>query len=155
MIRDLLGPHDATRPSEMRVGNRNRRVEAEVKLYDEERVQQAETTEAFARHQEAARARQDAAEKAQATRRARIEAQITAYVEAYRPNISPPIGSAHPGNLNHWQANLCGLDAFRFSPEADALLDGLRGQDRRDAENRLYNKHRAAFHATFGTEPQP
>jgi len=47
MIRDLLGKHDCERASDLRVGSRDRLAGGTVKLYRQDRVEQAETTQAF------------------------------------------------------------------------------------------------------------
>ncbi|MDR6753456.1 hypothetical protein [Deinococcus soli (ex Cha et al. 2016)] len=150
MIRELLGKHDRERANELRVGNRGRRVDAPVKLYLEERVVKAESTAAFARAQDAARVRQDSANQGAETRAARQQQQADAFVDAYTPNIVPPENATAMTRTELWRHHMDGLDEWQYSAQADALLGGLRGKQRRDAQNRLYAKHRAAVHAVYG-----
>lgn len=149
MIRDLLGPHDATRPSEMRVGSRNRRVEADVKLYDEERVLKAESTEKFARHQGAARARQDAAEKAQATRAAQQDEAVAEYLAA-------PFGlERHPDAEQMTKDELYQhhRDAtFASELRLGRLLHKLPRAKAREAEGRRWNAYLFALYDLYGWE---
>lgn len=152
MIRELLGAHDRERPNEMRVGSRSRRVDAPVKLYLEERFVKAEGTAAFARAQDAARVRQDSANQAAATRATRQQAQADAYVAAYEPSIVPHENAAAMTHTDLWRHHMDALDQWQYSAQADALLSDLRGKPRREAQNRLYTKHRAAVYAAYGWE---
>lgn len=155
MIRELLGKHDREHANELRVGSRSRRVEAPVKLYLEERVVKAESTPAFARAQDAARVRQDSANQGAETRAARQQQQADAFVAAYTPSVVPPENAAAMTRTELWRHHMDSLDEWQYSAQADALLSGLRGQQRRDAQNRLYAKHRAAVYAVYGwTDPQ-
>ena len=144
MIRDLLGSPDATRPTDLLVGTRNRRVDGTVKLYDEARVTQAETTEAFARAQTAARVRQDTAEKAQAARQERTESQITTYVDAYAPQLLPPPDGTPARSAEHRKVNLNLLHDYEFSLDAMHLIGNLRGREWSEA---------ASTQGGYGTSP--
>lgn len=149
MIRDLLGPHDATRPSEMRVGSRNRVVDAQVKLYREDRVITAESTEKFARHQEAARARQDAAEKAQATKEAKHATLVAEY-------LATPLGlEAHPDAATMTQDELYEYHAdLRFRPELELrrMLRPLAGHEAMKVEGQRHNAYLKALYALYDWE---
>lgn len=148
MIRDLLGPHDATRPSELRVGRRNRLVEAEVKLYNEDRVIQAESTEKFARHQEVARARQDAAEKAQAAKEAGYQQTIKEFLAAPIEGLS-----RHPNADNMSQNELSEYHArLWFAPEL-RLARMIRGLPRKlewQAEGERHKLRLRALYDLYG-----
>lgn len=89
MIRDLLGPYDCERDSELRVGSWDRLTDGIVKLYLEERVVQAETTAAFAVARDRARMRQDTAAKAAATRQARQNEQVAQHLAVPAPVLQP------------------------------------------------------------------
>ena len=102
MIRDPLGLHDRERANEMRVGGRARTLDAQVKLYLQERVEYVETTKKFAQAQECARAAQDAASKSAETRAANIEAIIRGLIEDYLPDLTPPEDVAEPDRHTLW-----------------------------------------------------
>lgn len=87
LIRDFLRTHDATRPNLMRFGSRRRMPP--VKLYDEERVRDAESDEEFLIAQGRAMDARDRAERASRTRRANLDARMDAVVEAWRPVVTP------------------------------------------------------------------
>ncbi|UQN06790.1 hypothetical protein [Deinococcus sp. QL22] len=148
MIRDLLGTHDRERPSELRVGRRDRLTDGIVKLYLEERVLKAESTAQFARAQDAARVRQDSANQAAETRKARQEAQVEAYVEAFKSNIVPPENASEMSQQELWSHH---LDEY-YRASLSEGLDGIRGKVRTDALNRVYAKHRAAVYTAYGWE---
>lgn len=113
MIRDLLGTHDHERKSELRMGNRDRLTDGIVKLYLEERVVQAETTEAFAVAQDRARIRQGTAAKATQTRQANHAAQVARYDALPAPVLQPhpeanqllghQLWTHHLSELHDWQ----------------------------------------------------
>ncbi len=149
MIRDLLGPHDRERANEMRVGRRDRRVDAPVKLYLEERVLQAESTERFAQAQDAARTRQDSTAQAAETRKARNAAAITAYLDGYKPTITPHPDAATMTRQQLWSHH---LDEYYGWQMDHSLPRTLNRQERQAAENALYTKHRTAVHAAYGWE---
>lgn len=150
MIRDLLGPHDAIRRSELRVGSRSRRVDAEVKLYNEERVLAAESTERFARHQEAARVRQDAAEKAQATKGAGHQRLIDEYLAA------PFFGlERHPEAASLSQSDLRthhGHAWFMHEHELDQMLRPLPRLLKQKAAGQRHTLRLLALYDLYGWE---
>lgn len=87
LIRDFLGPHDATRPNLMRFGRR--RNLAPVKLYLAERVNEAESSEEFLVAQGRAMEARERAERAGKTRRANRARQVEAFVSSWQPQIVP------------------------------------------------------------------
>ena len=87
LIRDFLGPHDASRPNRMRLGGR--RKLAPVKLYSAERVNEAESQETFLIAQGRAMDARVRAERARDTRRARRLAQVEALLRGWPPEITP------------------------------------------------------------------
>lgn len=91
MIRDLLGPHDATRPNQMRFGRRKGRA-APVKLYRRDRVDDTESTEGFLVAQHRAMEARERAERAADTRRANQATRIEALIERFQIDIA-----AQPG----------------------------------------------------------
>lgn len=91
MIRDLLGPHDAARPNQMRFGRRKARA-APVKLYLRERVDDTESTEAFLVAQGRAMDARERAERASATRSANQAARLAALTAQFDLEIE-----AQPG----------------------------------------------------------
>ncbi|WP_019586696.1 hypothetical protein [Deinococcus apachensis] len=151
MIRDLLGQHDAERPNEMRVGRRDRRLDAPMKLYFRDRVEHAEMSEVFARAQERARVAQDRAGKAQETRQARVEKQVAEYVEAYNLTLTPHPDAAGMTDHDPWRHHLS--DLYQWELDHSHLLNGVRGKQRRDAENAAFEKHQAVVHALYERTP--
>nr|WP_232337676.1 hypothetical protein [Deinococcus arboris] len=149
MIKELLGKHDRERPNELRVGSRNRPVDAPVKLYFEDRVTEAETTAAFARAQDQARVRQDSAQQAAETRKARNAEAVRQYIEAYTPSITPHPDAAGMTQQELWSHH---LGDYYQAPISHSMPNGLSKKERRDADNALYTKHRAAVYAAYGWE---
>lgn len=152
MIRDLLGQPDATRPSELRVGSRSRRVDAQVKLYNEDRVVIAESTEKFARHQEAARARQDAAEKALATREAQHDQAVAEYLAApFGLERHPNTDGMTQGELYQHHRN----ETFESELRLGSLLCKVPRAKARAAEGKRWNAYLFALYDLYGWEYQP
>lgn len=87
LIRDFLGPHDASRPNRMRLGGRRRLPP--VKLYLRERVDDAETSEDFLVAQNRAMEARERAERARETRARNKAAQIEAFVQSWHFQIAP------------------------------------------------------------------
>ncbi|WP_084474451.1 hypothetical protein [Deinococcus pimensis] len=144
LIRDFLGAHDATRPNLMRLGSRRRLPP--VKLYDEERVRDAESTEDFLVAQGRAMDARDRAEQAQRTRRANLDARMDALVEAFRPALTPvavrrgarrKAFSAHEDVLNDAVAR------------ASAALPNLSRRDLGRLTARLREKYEAALRSAY------
>lgn len=151
MIRDLLGSHDRERKSELRVGSRDRLMDGIVKLYLEERVVQAETTEAFAVAQDRARIRQDAAAKAIQTRQANHAEQVTQHAAVPVPMLQRHPEESQLTGQQLWKHHQ--LDLFRWQRQYDHLLDGLPRALRREAESRAYERYREVFHTLYGDRP--
>lgn len=86
LIRRFLGEHDLTRENGLKMG---RRRLPPVKLYREERVQEAERDEAFLLGQARAADARERAERARETRRARRGALLDAAAESYTPAVHP------------------------------------------------------------------
>ncbi|UQN10111.1 hypothetical protein [Deinococcus sp. QL22] len=149
MIRDLLGQHDRERPSELRVGGRL--AEGIVKLYLEERVVQAETTEAFALAQERARVRQDRAGKAADTQQVNQAAHVARYDALPPPVLQRYEGEATMTGQQLWQHHLMAYYAWQM--EHEHPLSGLPKALRREAESRAYERYREAFQALYGERP--
>ncbi|THF70475.1 hypothetical protein E7T06_07150 [Deinococcus sp. Arct2-2] len=149
MIRDLLGKHDRVRQNEMRVGSRNRPVDAPVKLYLEERVLKTESTGQFARAQDVARIRQDSANQAAETRKAQNTEAVRAYVDGFTPQIT---GHPNAATMTHDELWRHHLDALFDWEMKHSLPRGLSKQERRDASTAIYAKYRAAVYAAYGWE---
>lgn len=149
MIRDLLGPHDRERPNELRVGRRNRTVDAPVKLYLQARVITAESTERYARAEERARTAQDAAQKGAEARKARIEAEIDAYIASYTPTPVRPDGWQTLSEQQRWDLLHNTDDHWRFSHEPPPRLSRTQ---RHRIWAALHQKDHDAFAALY---PEP
>ncbi|UQN10728.1 hypothetical protein [Deinococcus sp. QL22] len=151
MIRDLLGPHDRERRSELRVGRRDRLADDKVKLYLEDRVVQVETTEAFAVAQDRARMRQDSAAKAAETRHANQLAQLARYDALPMPVLQRHSNGDTMTSQQLWEHHLTEL--YEWQMNHDHLLSGLPTALRREAENQAYKRHREAVDALYGERP--
>lgn len=153
MIRDLLGPHDRERDNDLRVGRSNRRVDAPVKLYAQERVLAAEATEKFAALQERAREAQNRASTAAATHKAKAEAAVDALIEQYSPIVTrlsdEDLEAQYPGPHRKtalW--NHVWLEMWRVKRDAPDDLRLTHAQRRR-LDEALREKELAAFHAAY------
>ncbi|UQN09305.1 hypothetical protein [Deinococcus sp. QL22] len=119
-----------------------------MKLYLEERVVQAETTEAFALAQERARVRQDAAEQAVQTRQANQAAQVARYEVLPAPVLQRHEHQATMTGEQLWRHHLSAF--YEWQMEHGQLLNDLLKTLRHDAENWAYERHRQAFLALYG-----
>ena len=86
LIRDFLGPHDSERPNGLKMG---RRRLPPVKLYAEDRVNEAERDEAFLVAQARAMEARERAEKAGRTRRANRERLLATLTDEWTPQMKP------------------------------------------------------------------
>ena len=84
LIRDFLGLHDAERPNGLKMG---RRKLPPVKLYAQDRVNEAERDEPFLVAQARAMEARERAEKAGRTRRANRERLLSALVDEWTPQV--------------------------------------------------------------------
>ncbi|ULH14699.1 hypothetical protein MF271_11875 [Deinococcus sp. KNUC1210] len=84
LIRDFLGQHDAERPNGLKMG---RRKLPPVKLYTEDRVNEAERDEPFLVAQGRAMEARERAEKAGRTRRANRNRLLTELVDEWTPPV--------------------------------------------------------------------
>ncbi|GGR02525.1 hypothetical protein [Deinococcus ruber] len=84
LIRDFLGQHDAERPNGLKMG---RRKLPPVKLYAEDRVNEAERDEPFLVAQGRAMEARERAEKAGRTRRANRERLLTELIGEWTPPV--------------------------------------------------------------------
>jgi hypothetical protein len=148
MIRDLLGPHDCERNSELQVDSWDRLTDRIVRLYLEERVVQAETTAAFAVARDRARMRQDTAAKAAATRQAHQNEQVARHLAVPAPVLQPHPQADQLLGQQLWKHHLD--DLYAWQRQHDSLLDGLPRSIRREAETRAYERYREAFYAVYG-----
>jgi hypothetical protein len=148
MIRDLLGPHDAARPNQMRFGRRRGRAPP-VKLYGRERVDDTESTEAFLIAQHRAMQARERAERAAATRSANQTARIAALVKQFDLDIQ-----AQPGVRPSRTARARLIRAHQqplldFGREAAGQLHRPSKQDQAELREQLMHRYLAALEAAY------
>ncbi len=144
LIRDFLGPHDATRPNRMRLGGR--RTLPHVKLYLTERVNEAESEERFLIAQGRAMDARERAERARNTRRAKRLAQVEALLSDWPPKIAPVQirrGARRKAYVAHQDLL---LDA---QSRVNAALPNLPRAERAAVEARLETLYWAALEAAY------
>ncbi|AFZ67676.1 hypothetical protein [Deinococcus peraridilitoris] len=140
LVRDFLGPHDATRPNLMRLGSRRRLPP--VKLYRRERVDEVESEEDFLVAQGRAMDARDRAERARASRVRAQELQIESFVNAWNPVISPVAvrrGAKHKAFAAHEEL----LRAVQS--QASTQLAGLSRRQQLTLAQRLREKYQQAL----------
>lgn len=144
LIRDFLGPHDATRPNRMRLGGRRRLPP--VKLYLKGRVDEAESEERFLIAQGRAMDARERAERARNTRRARRLGQVEALLGGWPPEIAPVSirrGARRKAYAAHKDVL---LDAQN---RIGAALPNLPRAERAAVDARLEELYRAALEVAY------
>lgn len=149
LIRDFLGDHDSQRPNGLKMG---RRRLPPVKLYDQDRVADAEREEEFLVAQARAMDARERAERAGRTRRANRERRLTALADEWTPEVAPlPLrrGAVRLAREPH-----AGALAGELRRVAD-LAGPLRGPEQRFVKRRLAFRLDAALAATYPWFPLP
>ncbi|GAA5513424.1 hypothetical protein Dcar01_02159 [Deinococcus carri] len=130
LIARFLGQHDQERENGLKMG---RRRLPPVKLYREERVEEAERDDAFLVAQARAADARERAERARATREAKRAALLQAAAESYVPTIHPQplrkgaVRLAREPYLPGLEATLARLtrDVGKVTPREEAALRAL------------------------------
>lgn len=130
LIEKFLGTHDEVRPNGLKMG---RRRLPPVRLYREERVQEAERDEAFLLGQARAADARERAERARETREAKRRTLLQAAAESYTPTIHPEplrkgaVRKAREPYLPALEATLARLirEIGKVTPREEAALRAL------------------------------
>lgn len=149
LIRDFLGEHDQTRPNGLKMG---RRRLPPVKLYCEERVNEAEREEAFLLAQARAMEARERAERAGRTRRANRERVLSELVEEWTPSIqAQPLRKGAVRKAREPYEAALRRELRRVAQAAD----GLNAPEERFARRALALRLDAALAAVYDWFPRP
>lgn len=149
LIRRFLGEHDDTRPNGLKMG---RRRLPPVKLYREERVQDAERDEAFLVGQARAADARERAERARQKRAAERAARLHDAAESYRPAVQP--GPLRKGAVRLARApHLPGLESTLTHLAGE--LGGLTPREESELRALLLDRLHSALAATYPWYPSP